>query len=86
MRDFVEKVFSKLDMQIFWKGQGANEVGCDQYGNVRIKIDPIYFRPTEVPFLLGDSTKARELLGWKPTYTLEDLIHDMISNERNLLT
>ena len=81
VRDFVEKVFSKLDMQILWKGQGVNEVGYDQNGKVRIKIDPIYFRPTEVPFLLGDATKARDKLGWKPTNTLEDLIHDMISNE-----
>ena len=53
VREFVEKVFAKLGMNISWSGSGVDEVGKDQNGNVVIRIDPAYFRPTEVPFLLG---------------------------------
>ena len=50
-----------------------------------IRIDPAYFRPTEVPFLLGDSTKARTKLGWAPVYTLDMLIDDMVTSELSIL-
>jgi GDPmannose 4,6-dehydratase len=81
VREFVEKVFAKLGMDISWSGTGVDEVGKDQNGNVVIQIDPSYFRPTEVPFLLGDSTKARTKLGWEPVYTLDMLIHEMVESE-----
>lgn len=81
VRQFVEKVFVKLGMNISWSGSGADEVGKDQNKNVVIRIDPAYFRPTEVPFLLGDSTKARTKLGWKPIYTLDMLIDEMVESE-----
>jgi GDPmannose 4,6-dehydratase len=74
VREFVEKTFLKLDIMISWSGSGVDEVGKDQNGNVIIRIDPTYFRPTEVPFLLGDPSKARELLGWRPRYTIDTLI------------
>ena len=78
VREFAEKVFEKVGMQIFWEGTGVNEVGKSVTGQIVIKIDPKYFRPTEVPFLLGDASKARKLLGWKPTYSIDDLIDDMV--------
>jgi GDPmannose 4,6-dehydratase len=81
VREFVEKVFARLGLSIVWTGSGVNEIGKDQNENVLIRIDPAYFRPTEVPFLLGDSTKARKLLGWEPTYSLETLIDDMVESE-----
>ena len=85
VREFAERVFAKLDMQIKWSGTGVDEIGRDQNNNVVIRIDPAYFRPTEVPFLLGDSTKARKLLGWNPTHTLDDLIEDMVNSELNAI-
>jgi GDPmannose 4,6-dehydratase len=85
VREFAEKVFAKLGITITWSGSGVNEIGKDQNGNAVIKIDPAYFRPTEVPFLLGDSTKARTLLGWKPEHTLETLIDEMVESELNSL-
>ena len=85
VREFAEKVFAKLGIEISWSGSGVDEVGKDQNGNVVIRIDPAYFRPTEVPFLLGDSTKARTLLGWNPVYTLETLIDEMVESELNSL-
>ena len=78
VREFAEKVFEKVGMQIFWEGTGVNEVGKSVTCQIVIKIDPRYFRPAEVPFLLGDASKARKLLGWKPTYSIDDLIDDMV--------
>ena len=78
VRDFAEKVFKKLNIEIFWEGSGLTEVGRTKLGKTLIAIDPKYFRPTEVPFLLGDSTKARNILKWKPTYDLDSLINEML--------
>ena len=68
---------------IIWEGSGINEVGrrADN-GNVVIKIDPTYFRPSEVDFLLGDATKAKEKLGWEPQIKLEDMIKEMIEKDK----
>jgi GDPmannose 4,6-dehydratase len=82
VREFVEKVFLHFGREIHWIGHGVNEKGIDQNGSVLIEIDPAYFRPTEVPFLLGDSTKARKEMGWFPKYALEDLIQEMVSEEK----
>ncbi len=81
VREFVEKTFLKLEIIISWSGSGVDEVGKDQNGNVIIRIDPTYFRPTEVPFLLGDASKARELLGWRPRYSIDALIDEMVESE-----
>jgi GDPmannose 4,6-dehydratase len=80
VREFAEKVFEKVGMPISWEGSGIEEVGKNQRGEIVIKIDQKYFRPTEVPFLLGDSSKARRILGWKPIFTVDKLIDDMIQN------
>ena len=82
VREFAEIVFKKMKVQINWEGTGIEEVGKNQNGDVVIRIDPRYFRPTEVPFLLGDASKARRLLGWEPAHTVDTLIDDMIHGER----
>lgn len=64
VREFVEKAFQAIDIQIQWIGSGIDEVGIDQTsGNARVEIDPHYFRPTEVDLLLGDPAKAKKKLG-----------------------
>ena len=68
---------------IIWEGEGLEEVGRRADTNeIVIKVDPRYFRPTEVDFLLGDSNKAKEDLGWEPTTSLEELIEEMITNDK----
>jgi GDPmannose 4,6-dehydratase len=81
VRGFVEKVFAKLNMQIRWEGIGEEEIGIGKDNRSLVKIDSKYFRPSEVPHLQGDSTKARNLLGWEPRYNLDDLIEEMINEQ-----
>lgn len=82
IRDFVVMAFKKLNIDIEWQGSGINEKGIDRAtGKTIIEIDPIYFRPAEVEVLLGDSTKARNKLNWKPTYDLNMLCEEMITND-----
>lgn len=78
VRSFVEKAFAKAGYQISWEGTGTDEVGTDQTGTVRVRINEKYYRPCEVGFLLGDASKARRMLGWVPEYDLDALIDDMI--------
>ena len=69
---------------IIWEGEGLNEIGKRaDTGKIVIRIDSRYFRPTEVDLLLGDSTKAKEELGWEPKVSLEDLIKEMLKNDSN---
>jgi GDPmannose 4,6-dehydratase len=82
VRNFVDVVFRKLGRNISWSGLGLYEKGVDQNGNTLVEISDRYFRPTEVPHLLGDSTKARTLLGWQPTFNLDELIEDMLFNQK----
>jgi GDPmannose 4,6-dehydratase len=81
VRQLVEEAFKHIDLTITWKGTGLDEVGIDQNGNVRIRVDPIYFRPTEVEFLHGDCEKAKKILKWKPSITFEDMIEEMVNIE-----
>ena len=84
VRWFVEKVFSKLDMSLEWHGQGVNEIGIDaNSGKTLIEVSKDYFRPTEVDLLLGDATKARTKLGWKPKYDINSLIGEMIDHDES---
>ena len=70
---------------IFWEGEGIHEIGRrEDTGEIVIKIDSRYYRPTEVEQLLGDSSKAEKLLGWKPKITLEEMINEMIINDREI--
>ena len=68
-----------------WKGSGSNEIGIrNDNGEVVVKIDPIYYRPAEVETLLGDPSKAKEKLGWEAKYTLEELVSEMIKEDKKL--
>ena len=79
VREFVEKTFSLKGFNIKWKGEGVNEIGYDENtGRELISISEKYFRPAEVDELLGDSTKARNELGWTLNYTFDDLVKEMV--------
>ena len=71
-------------MKIEWKGEGLNEIGLIN-GKEVIKVDSKYFRPTEVESLLGDSSKARNKLNWKPKISFEKLVEEMVNNDLNLV-
>jgi len=78
---FVEHAADYFGMNIVWEGSGLDEVGIDKTtGRVVIKVDPKYFRPTEVEQLCGDATKAREILGWEPEIDFQGLVQDMVIN------
>ena len=80
VREFVERAFSEIDRTIVWSGKGVDEVGKDKKtGDVLVKIDPRYFRPTEVELLIGDPSKAHEQLGWKHTTSFADLVKEMVA-------
>ncbi len=82
VREFVELAFGELGYNIIWEGSGVNEKGIDKNtGKVLIEVDPRYFRPAEVEFLWGDSTKARKELNWKPNYSFIDLVKEMVSSD-----
>jgi GDPmannose 4,6-dehydratase len=82
IKDIITIVFSKLGMNISWEGDGINEIAkIKDNGKVVIKIDPKYFRPSEVDTLIGDPTKAKEVLNWKPIYTFDDIIVEMLQEE-----
>ena len=79
VREFVELAFKEVDMEIVWEGAGVDEKGRDaRTGAVRVEIDPRYRRPIEVDCLVGDATKAREVLGWAPTCSFEALVSEMV--------
>jgi GDPmannose 4,6-dehydratase len=79
VRDFVIAAGSLLDMKIEWQGEGVDEVGIDgETGRTLVRVDPRYFRPTEVETLLGDATKARQKLGWTATVSFSELVAEMI--------
>ena len=80
VRAFTEKAFAAAGIDLVWQGEGVEEQGRHaQTGDVLVAVDPRYFRPTEVDLLLGDARKAHEKLGWKPHYTLDAMIEEMIA-------
>ena len=82
VREFVERAFGEAGMSIAWEGSGVDEVGRDRAsGRVVVRIDPRYFRPTEVEFLLGDPSKARKNLGWKTEISFDDLVRIMVRED-----
>ena len=92
VRDFVNAAALELGLTLEWRGKGEQEEGVVQTANsntglqpgqVIVKVDPRYFRPTEVESLLGDPTKAREKLGWTPTTTFEELVSEMMREDLN---
>jgi GDPmannose 4,6-dehydratase len=83
VREFVNLAAKELSMKIDWKGKGINEVGYLN-GKSIIKLDPRYFRPTEVENLLGDASKAKKKLGWYPKTTFKELVKEMVSEDLKL--
>ena len=82
VREFVEKAFAEVGIPIRWKGKGRDEVGVDDTnGRVLIRIDPRYFRPTEVDYLQGDPSKARKKLGWRPKVSFDELVKMMVRGD-----
>lgn len=78
VRTFLEKAAAHFDMRIAWQGTGVDEQGVDtRSGRVIVRVDPRYFRPTEVDSLLGDASKARRVLGWAPEVSFEELVREM---------
>jgi GDPmannose 4,6-dehydratase len=81
VKEFVEEAAPYFGLRIRWEGEGLNEVGIDvNSGRTVIKVDSKYFRPAEVETLLGDPTKAKTVLGWKPKYDFKSLVQDMCIN------
>lgn len=86
VREFVECAFDVVGRTIVWEGEGVDEVGYDRKSGERlIEIDPRYFRPAEVDFLLGDPSKARARLGWQPTVSFSDLVSEMVMSDVNVV-
>ena len=85
IKQFINMVSKKLDIKISWKGKGLKEKGYDNFGNCIIECSKKYFRPAEVESLIGDSSKARKILNWKPKHNIHSLIDDMIKHEVSLL-
>jgi len=85
VRDFVERASALLGMRIRWQGSGVGEQGVDEAsGRTVIRVDPRYFRPTEVDTLLGDASKARARLGWQPEITFDELVREMVEADLKL--
>ena len=81
VKDFINLSLKELDIKYFWKGKGINEKCYDDKGNCIIECDKEYFRPLEVDSLLGNSSKARKELNWKPKYNITQLVKEMIIAE-----
>ena len=79
VRQFVEIAASEMGMNIRWEGHGVEEQGIDDQNRAIVRVDPRYFRPTEVETLLGDPTKAHAKLGWKPRIAFEDMVKEMVT-------
>lgn len=82
VREFVEICFKEIKVEIVWQGEGVDEVGKDsRTGKIRVKINPKFYRPTEVEALVGNPAKAEKELGWKREYAFSDLVKDMLEND-----
>ncbi len=101
VRDFVKMAFQETGVTLEFQGEGVNEIGVVaavsddkkfrdikqhvKTGDILVKVDPTYFRPTEVDLLIGDSTKARTILGWKPEYDLQKLAAEMVQSDLKIM-
>jgi GDPmannose 4,6-dehydratase len=85
IREFVEEAFKQIGETITWKGNDAFELGVNQDGKIRVKINERFYRPVEVPQLCGDASSTREKLGWKPKTKFKELVKIMVDADINLL-
>jgi len=82
VREFTELAFKEAGINLEWENEGVNEIGRDvDSGKVLVEVDPAFYRPTEVDLLIGDSSKAREKLGWKTKVSFEELVRMMIKSD-----
>lgn len=84
VRDFVNAAAAEIGLTVRWEGEGQEEEGYDDKGRCIVKVDPRYFRPTEVETLLGDPSKAKEELGWVPRTSFEELVAEMAREDLKL--
>ncbi len=84
VEEFCAHAFGRAGLALEFKGEGVERQGIDAEGQVRVKVDPKYFRPTEVELLMGDPTKARERLGWQSTTTFKQLVEKMVDHDLEL--
>lgn len=85
VREFVDVAARRTGFEIAWKGSGIDERGVDRKdGRVLVRIDPRYFRPTEVDSLLVDASKARNQLGWYPKVSFDELVREMVDGDLEL--
>jgi GDPmannose 4,6-dehydratase len=82
VREFVEIAFAEVGRSIEWRGKGVDETGVDaKSGKTLVRVDPVYFRPTEVDLLIGDASKAHKKLGWKPATPFAQLVKEMVASD-----
>ncbi len=82
VREFAERAFAEVGIDLGWEGEGEGEIGRDQRtGEVRVTVDPAYYRPAEVDVLLADPSKARRELGWRPEVSFGELVHMMVQSD-----
>ena len=87
VREFTERSFAHVGITLEWQGKGEDERGvCTKTGRTLVKVDPRYYRPTEVDFLQGDSTKAGRVLGWKPETSFDELVRDMMESDLRVMS
>jgi GDPmannose 4,6-dehydratase len=83
VREFCEAAFAELGLELVWEGEGSDEIGRDRRsGEVRVVVDPRYFRPAEVDALQADASKARRALGWEPKVGFTELVRMMVEHDR----
>jgi len=86
VREFIELAFNEVGINIEWQGNGTDECGADtRTGNILVKVDPRYFRPTEVDLLLGDCSKAKKLLGWEHKTSFPELVKEMVMEDMKVI-
>ncbi len=86
VREFVERAFAVIGRRIKWRGEGRHEIGIDEAsGEELVKVDPHYFRPTEVDVLVGDASKAHAKLGWRHRVSFDALVSEMVEEDRKAL-
>ena len=81
VREFLEAAAQEAGIEMYWKGSGVKERAYRDDGQCIVRIDPRYFRPSEVETLMGDSSHALEQLGWRPTYQFSDLVAEMMHED-----
>ena len=86
MREFIEVAFGQVGRRIVWQGEGVDEVGVDaNAGAELVRVDPQYFRPTEVNELTGDASKAAERLGWRHKTSFKELVAEMVQSDLKVI-